>query len=105
MPVARVDRPEHDPLAEPVGRSDDRRGEAAAGRAEQFRLGAGAAQALRAERDLVGAQPGRQPVEGRHLRVVVAVVSDGHPGPQLPPDEVGILVGEIADREESGVDV
>src|SRR5439155_12929731 len=81
------------------------RGEAAAGWAEQHRVGAGLAQALRAERDLVVAQTRRQLVERRHLRVVVAVVADRHPGAQLSPDQLGVLVGEVTDAEEGSAHV
>ena len=57
---------------------------------------------LFAERDLIAEKLRRQLRERRYLRVVVAVVSDRHPLPQLLSHQIGVCLGEIADHEERG---
>jgi len=97
---AGVNRPEHVPLAECRRGTDKPRGGAAAGRPEQSRLRAELGQNLFAERDLIAEKLRRQLRERWYLRMVVAVVSDRHPQPQLLPHQVGVCLREIADHEE-----
>src|SRR5262249_35719742 len=100
LPVGGVDRPEDGALAERLRGVDDSRGRAAARRTEEFRVDPEPAQAGGAERDLVRDQPAGELAEGRYLRVVVAVVADGHPRAQLPADDRRVELGEGADDEE-----
>ena len=78
-PVGRVNRPEHDPLAECRRGTDKCWGAAAAGRPEQSRRRPQSGENLSAEHDLITEKLRRELRERRHFRMVVAVVSDRHP--------------------------